>query len=103
MTSPPSPRRAALAIIDVLSRTWITTLVCAKESSIQVEVAFTTALASEDPLEATTTRASVALREALLDGDRDRVEQLTTGGTVPLLLALSDNAPRRAPPAPGRS
>jgi putative transposase len=87
-------RGAALAIIDVVSRKWITTLVCAEESSVQVEVAFTTALSAEDLLDAANARATAALREALLNGDRDAVEQLTTGGTVPLLLAISDNGPQ---------
>jgi putative transposase len=87
-------RRAALAIIDVVSRKWITTLVCAEESSVQVEVAFTAALAAEDLLDAADARATVALRAALLSGDHDRVAQLTTGGVVPLLLAISDNGPQ---------
>lgn len=87
-------RRAALAILDVVSRTWITTLVCAEESSVQVEVAFTTALTAEDLLDAADARATAVLREALLDGDRDRVGQLTAGGIVPLLLAISDNGPQ---------
>jgi putative transposase len=87
-------RRAALAIIDVVSRKWITTLVCAEESSVQVEVAFTAALAAEDLLDTADTRATAALRAALLSGDRDRVGQLTVGGIVPLLLAISDNGPQ---------
>jgi transposase InsO family protein len=87
-------RRAALAIIDVVSRKWITTLICAEESSVQVEVAFTTALTAEDLLDAADARVTAVLREALLNGDRDAVEQLTTGGTVPLLLAISDNGPQ---------
>lgn len=87
-------RRAALAILDVVSRKWITTLVCAEESSVQVEVAFTAALAAENLLDTADTRATVALRQALLDGDRDRVGRLTEGGIVPLLLAISDNGPQ---------
>jgi putative transposase len=87
-------RRAALAIIDVVSRRWITTLVCAEESSIQVEVAFTAALAAEDLLEVADARATEALRAALLSGDRDAVVQLTEGGVVPLLLAIPDNGPQ---------
>jgi transposase InsO family protein len=87
-------RRAALAIIDVVSRKWITTLVCAEESSIQVEVAFTAALTAEDLLEAADARATAALRDALLDGDRDRVATLTSDGQLPLLLAISDNGPQ---------
>jgi hypothetical protein len=53
----PRARRAALAIIDVVSRRWIHTLVCAEESSVQVEVAFTAALAAEDLLDALGARA----------------------------------------------
>jgi transposase InsO family protein len=87
-------RRAALAIIDVVSRRWITTLVCAEESSVQVEVAFTAALAVEDLLDAADARATAALRAALLDGDRDRVATLTGDGQLPLLLAISDNGPQ---------
>ncbi|MGH3966526.1 MAG: integrase core domain-containing protein [Pseudonocardiaceae bacterium] len=85
-------RRAALAIIDVVSRKWLITLVCAEESSVQVEVAFTAALAAEDLLDAADARA--ALREALLSGDRDRVATLTGDGQLPLLLAISDNGPQ---------
>jgi transposase InsO family protein len=87
-------RRAALAIIDVVSRRWIHTLVCAEESSVQVEVAFTAALAAEDLLAAADARATDALREALLDGDRNRVATLTGHGQLPLLLAISDNGPQ---------
>ena len=73
-------RRAALAIIDVVSRKWIHTLVFAEESSVQVEVAFTAALAAEDLLEAADTRATAALRAALRDGDRhSRVGSLSAG------------------------
>jgi putative transposase len=87
-------RRAALAIIDVVSRKWLITLVCAEESSVQVEVAFTAALAAEDLLDAADQAATVALREALLSGDRDRVTTLTGEGQLPLLLAISDNGPQ---------
>ena len=90
----PRARRAALAILDVVSRRWITTLVCAEESWVQVEVAFTDALATEDLLEVADTRATDALRAALLDGDRDRVANLTGNGQLPLLLAISDNGPQ---------
>jgi putative transposase len=87
-------RRAALAILDVVSRKWLTTLVCAEESSTQVEVAFTDALAAEDLLDAADTAATAALRAALIDGDRDRVTTLTGDGQLPLLLAISDNGPQ---------
>ena len=37
-------RRAAVAVLDVVSRYWLSTVVSAQESSTQVEVAFTRAL-----------------------------------------------------------
>lgn len=40
-------RRAAVAILDVVSRKWIATLLCAEETSTQVEVVFTAALQAE--------------------------------------------------------
>lgn len=45
-------RRATPAIIDVVSRRPITTLLSAEESSVQVEVGFTAALSTEDLLDA---------------------------------------------------
>jgi putative transposase len=90
----PRARRAAVAILDVVSRKWITTVVSAEESSTQVEVAFTAALAAEDLLAAADTHATIALRAALASGERDRVGEATAGGQVPLLLAVSDNGPQ---------
>ncbi len=43
----PRAKRAAIAVMDVVSRRWLTTLVSAEESSTQVEVAFTDALHAE--------------------------------------------------------
>ena len=62
-------RRCAVAIIDIVSRKWITTLVSAEESSIQVEVAFTEALEVEDLWAAADQRATAALVAALASGD----------------------------------
>jgi putative transposase len=90
----PRARRAAIAVLDVVSRKWITTVVCAEETSTQVEVAFTDALIAEDLLAAADARATAVLRQALLAGDRDRVGQLTGDGQLPLLLAISDNGPQ---------
>ena len=90
----PRARRAAVAILDVVSRKWITTLVCAEETSTQVEVAFTDALVTEDLLTAADARATAVLRAALESGDRDRVVSLTADGQLPLLLAISDNGPQ---------
>lgn len=90
----PRARRAAIAILDVVSRKWLATLVCAEESSVQVEVAFLAALDAEDLLALADARASAALRTALADGDRDTVHAAVTDGCVPLLLAVSDNGPQ---------
>jgi putative transposase len=87
-------RRAAIAILDIVSRKWITTMVSAEETSTQVEVAFTAALEAEGLLQAADERATAVLRAALASGDRDRVAELTTDGQLPLLLAVSDNGPQ---------
>lgn len=87
-------RRAAVAILDVVSRKWLTTLVSAEESSTQVDVAFTTALAGEGLLEAAHAHGSHALRAALSARDPDALAELTAAGDVPLLLAISDNGPQ---------
>jgi putative transposase len=83
-----------IAILDVVTRRWITTLVAAEESSTQVEVAFTNALVTEDLLAAADAAATAALRSALAHGERERLLSLTTDGQVPLLLAISDNGPQ---------
>src|SRR5665811_1721996 len=87
-------RRAAIAILDMVSRKWLTTLVAAEESSTQVEVAFTAALDAEGMSEAAESWASPELQEALNAGDDDRLAELTVAGQVPLLLAVSDNGPQ---------
>jgi putative transposase len=86
--------RAAVAILDIVSRKWLGTVVSAEESSTQVEVAFTAALQAEDLLALADQRATAALRAALACGDRDRVLELTGEGELPLLLAISDNGPQ---------
>lgn len=85
---------ASVAIIDVVSRKWLTTVTSAEESSTQVEVAFTAALDAEGLLEATDARGSAALRAALASSDRGWVHALADSGQVPLLLAVSDNGPQ---------
>ena len=87
-------RRAAIAILDVVSRKWIATLVCAEESSTQVEVCFTDALRAEDLLELGDALATGALRAALADPGPDALADLVAAGQVPLLLAISDNGPQ---------
>ena len=90
----PRARRAVVAILDIVSRKWLGTVLSAEETSTQVEVAFTAALEAEDLLAAADERGTAALREALLSGDRDRVAELTRDGQLPLLLAVSDNGPQ---------
>ena len=87
-------RRASIAILDVVSRTWLATLTSAEESSTQVEACFLAALDGEDLLGRADELATAALREAIASGDRDAVHDLAGGGQVPLLLAISDNGPQ---------
>ena len=86
--------RCAIAILDLVSREWLTTLVSAEESSTQVEVAFLAALEAEDLLAAADAAATHALRAAISSGDRDALTDAVEGGQPPLLLAVSDNGPQ---------
>lgn len=78
-------KRCAVAVLDVVSRKWLATVVSAEESSTQVEVAFTHALIEDG-------------KEYLLD--QPLLDELTSGTVpdnderVPVLLALSDNGPQ---------
>ena len=87
-------KRAAVAILDLVSRKWISTLVAAEESSTQVEVVFTDALAAEGLLDLADARATEALRTALASGQPEQLADLVAVGSVPLLLAISDNGPQ---------
>lgn len=75
----------ALAVIDVVSRKWLATVVSAEETSPQVEVAFTRALVADGK--------EHLLDEALLD-------ELACGVVpdnderIPVLLAVSDTGPQ---------
>ena len=75
----------ALAVIDVVSRKWLATVVSAEETSTQVEVAFTRALVADG-------------KEHLLD--EALLEELACGVVpdnderIPVLLAVSDNGPQ---------
>lgn len=80
--------RVAVAVIDVVSRKWLATLVSAEETSTQVEACFLVAL------------AETGLDELL---DARLLEKLRTGATevedldheqVPVLLAMSDSGPQ---------
>lgn len=86
--------RCSVAIIDIVSRKWITTVTSAEESSTQVEVAFTQALEAEGLWQAADARATDALVAALVAGDRDGITTAIDDGDLPLLLAISDNGPQ---------
>lgn len=87
-------RRAAVAILDVVSRKWIATLLCAEETSSQVEVVFLDALESEGLLGLADALATEQLRAALATGKPEALADLVAAGQVPLLLAISDNGPQ---------
>jgi transposase InsO family protein len=72
----------AFAIIDLVSRKWLATLLSAEETSTQVQIVFTDALQAEGLLEL------VAARQ---DG---RVDLAVDDLSRPLLLAVSDNGPQ---------
>lgn len=74
----------AVAVMDVISRYWLATVVSAEESSVQVEVAFTRALLADgkDHL------LDDALLAELASGT------IPDGDDVPVLLAISDNGPQ---------
>jgi putative transposase len=79
------PGWCAIAVLDVVSRKWLSTVVSAEETSTQVEVAFTRALV-EDGKE-------YLLDQALLDELAHGVVP-DNDERVPVLLAVSDNGPQ---------
>lgn len=95
--------RCVIAVLDIVSRKWLTTLVSAEESSTQVEVCFLDALRSEGLMDLIEERDDhdcdvedcyEHLRQALLSGSPERLNEAVAGGTVPLLLTISDNGPQ---------
>ena len=84
-------RRVAVAVLDVVSRRWLSTLVSAEETSTQIEAAFLAALDEEQLAERIDTRLLAALRAGTataveLDGPE--------ADGVPVLIAMSDNGPQ---------
>ena len=77
-------RRAVVAVLDVVSRLWLSTVVSAQESSTQVEVAFTQALVADGKAHLLDAQLLDELTHGLVP-DRDE---------LPVLLALSDNGPQ---------
>ena len=78
----PRAGRVAYAILDVVTRKWLATLVTAEETATQVEVVFTDALDSEGLWPA------VEARQA------DRARHGDDSDQEPILLAMSDNGPQ---------
>lgn len=79
----PAARMAVLIIEDLVSRKWLTEVVSVEETSTQVELAFTAALAAEGLL------AQVDARH-----DDGRVDLAVDDEARPILLAVSDNGPQ---------
>ncbi len=77
-------KRCAVAVMDVVSRKWLSTVVSAEESSTQVELAFTRALIADGK--------DHLLEDSLLD--ELRTDVVPDGDELPVLLALSDNGPQ---------
>lgn len=75
----PAASTQALAILDLVSRKWIDTLLCPEATSLQVQVLFTRALEAEGLLDEILARA-----DALADPAHPADEQ-------PILLSVSDN------------
>ena len=78
----PRAGRVAYAILDVVTRKWLATLVTAEETATQVEVVFTDALDTEGLWPA------VEARQA------DRARHGDDSDEEPILLAMSDNGPQ---------
>ena len=78
----PRAGRVAYAILDVVTRKWLATLVTAEETATQVEVVFTEALDTEGLWPA------VEARQA------DRARHGDDSDQEPILLAMSDNGPQ---------
>jgi putative transposase len=78
-------KRCAIAVLDLVSRYWLATVVSAEETSTQVEVAFTRALIEDG-------------KGYLLD--QDLLAELASGeipendDRLPVLVAISDNGPQ---------
>ena len=81
------PRIAVFAVMDLVTRKWITELVSPEETSTQVQVVFLDALQAEGLLELVEARQDQPDPDPLsLDADVDVLP--------PILLAISDNGPQ---------
>jgi hypothetical protein len=86
--------RVAVAVLDVVSRRWLSTLVSAEETSSQIEAAFCAALDEQQLAERIDARLLAQLRAGDLDlGDLAEIDGPEADG-VPVLIAMSDNGPQ---------
>ena len=76
------PGQSATAILDLVTRKWLRTIVSAEETSTQVQVVFTEALEAEGMM------GRIAARQ---DGC---IDVATDDPARPILLAVSDNGPQ---------
>jgi putative transposase len=80
------PRHAVFAVMDLVTRKWITELVSIEETSTQVQVAFMDALEREDLLELIEARQDTVPADTFPFDAQDELP--------PVLLAVSDNGPQ---------
>jgi putative transposase len=78
-------KRCAVAVLDVVSRLWLSTCVSAEESSTQVEVAFTDALITDGKGYLLDAQLLDELHAGVVPDNDER---------LPVLLAISDNGPQ---------
>jgi putative transposase len=83
------PRHAVFAVMDLVTRKWITELVSIEETSTQVQVVFMDALELEGLLEVIEARQDTVIADTYpFDAAVDEPE------LTPVLLAVSDNGPQ---------
>jgi transposase InsO family protein len=82
------PRHAVFAVMDLVTRKWITELVSIEETSTQVQVVFMDALELEGLLELVEARQDQLPPDPLAFDAEDEPE------LPPILLAISDNGPQ---------
>ena len=80
------PKHAVFAVMDLVTRKWITELVSIEETSTQVQVAFIDALEAEGLLELIEARQDAPTADTPFPAAQDVLP--------PVLLAVSDNGPQ---------